>query len=150
MKILIVSDSHKEKGFLDFLKKHSKDQIICLGDYCIEDDILMNLGVLFVNGNCDRSFNVLESKIIIEDKHIFFTHGHKYGVKFGFDRLFYAAAQNNSHFCLFGHTHQRCFLREEGIIFINPGAFCDGQYATLEDNRVTFYQGKKIYKIINF
>ena len=36
---------------------------------------------------------------------IFFTHGHKWGVKYSTDRLFYKAKEIGAQIALFGHTH---------------------------------------------
>ena len=73
---------------------------------------------------------------------ILLTHGHYEHVKFGLERLKLKAKLNEADICIFGHTHERYMMVDQGILFINPGSLGDyhRSYAIYENEQVTFYQ----------
>lgn len=146
MKLIIVSDSHKNQDFLPFLDKHHKHKIICLGDYCINDNELEKRNVIYVNGNCDKENDKIYSTYEYKDYKLFITHGHYYNAKYSLQALYYKTLEQSCNICLFGHTHNQTFIKENDIIFINPGSFNNDEYAIIEDNTITFYSGKQTKK----
>lgn len=167
MEILVLSDTHKStKPIRDLLEAVHKrvDAVIHLGD-CHEDilsfrDIYKNLKFYYVKGNCDFSGQDVpySGSVIISGKKIWFTHGHRYSVKFNSDRIIYAAMEQEASVCLFGHTHMPELFYHSGILFMNPGSMYlprDGRmpsYGVLEitDGQITprlvGIQADKIYK----
>ncbi|MGI6084357.1 MAG: metallophosphoesterase [Acetivibrionales bacterium] len=145
---LVISDTHGEL-------RHAKKMIeqypqinglIHLGDFYKDAYIIKakypELKIFTVPGNCDF-YNDLPTDIIleIEGKRILITHGHRYGVKNGIERLERKALQEGIDVVLFGHTH--CPLQEyrSDILFVNPGSigfprsFSAPTYALLEISR---------------
>ncbi len=129
MKIFVVSDTHgRIKNFIDTAKYLEKpDLIIHLGDY-VEDALKiekeMGIDTIVVKGNCDiYSPGFDEEKIIIlNDKIILITHGHKYNVKMDTLRLLYKGKEEGVDLILFGHTHYPQIEKQDGIMLMNPGS----------------------------
>ena len=143
MEILVFSDSHGRAGKIEEaikLQVKKPDAIIFLGDGLrdiqgIESD---GIPVLSVVGNCDVgsifSHDAAEERcVILGDKRVFFTHGHRYGVKNTLMPLLSEAASREADIVLFGHTHEGvegelCENNEYGIklekplYIMNPGS----------------------------
>jgi len=124
--ILVMSDTHGNrnavKQLLDAYQK-SIFAVIHLGDH--SSDIIKNSNVAFhvTSGNTDPFvLSYAERVIDIAGKKIFITHGHKYDVKDGLDRLVYKAIELGVDACLFGHSHQPIVFKQDGILFLNPGS----------------------------
>lgn len=129
MRILVFSDSHGDSHtLLDAVNKHpSAGLIIHLGDG--EYDLLPvsrrypEKVILAVRGNGDFASRLPCSGFdIVEDKRIFFTHGHLYHVKFGLSDFLFAARDNKADIALFGHTHEPESFYEDGLYVLNPGS----------------------------
>ena len=131
-RILVVSDSH---GKTDYIKKQIQniekfDLIIHLGD-CIRDGLLLEKGFSqynfeLIRGNCDAcTYGETEKVLDVCEKRIFITHGDKYGVKTGYDRIIYRGCELEADCVLFGHTHKAVCFKESGILILNPGAAKD-------------------------
>ena len=116
MDILVFSDSHGREGRIkEAIDRQIKkpDAIIFLGDGLrdignIEAD---GIPILSVSGNCDIgsmfSLGMPDQRcVILGDKKIFFTHGHRYGVKNTLIPLISEAAKCEADVLLFGHTHE--------------------------------------------
>ena len=85
-----------------------------------------------VAGNCDFfSFDSREEVIFVEKVKILLTHGDKYGVKNGLDRLSYYAEERSCQLALFGHTHQPFVGYVGRALMVNPGSLKEGRYAEL-------------------
>ena len=56
------------------------------------------------------------------NKKIMITHGHRYGVKYGLERLYFSALENEVDIVLFGHTHISLNEKYDNILFFNPGS----------------------------
>ena len=140
MKIIVISDSHGSTYNIKALFSMHKDAdyYIHLGDGC-EDFVRLcverNLPYLAVRGNCDVYSKLpLEESIQAEDKSIFITHGHLYGVKSSTERLMYAGVEREADIILFGHTHEglceyvdeECFGRP--FYLVNPGSIAQPMY----------------------
>ncbi|MEG1416909.1 MAG: metallophosphoesterase [Clostridium sp.] len=129
MRIGIVSDSHGDLYMLNRVMEclEDADIIIHLGDH-YEDIIKINekysKNIIYVAGNNDRLLeNGLEEKVItIEGTRMFLTHGHKYGVYYDLNKLFYRALELECSLVLFGHTHKQHYEEIENITFFNPGS----------------------------
>ena len=130
MRIIAFSDSHRYAQNVHklFEATHlTTDLYIFLGDG--END-LENIRYLYpdkkilcVAGNCD--FMSLEPGVNTAEvcgKKILFTHGNNHDVDNGISRLKSLAQQNGADVVLFGHTHHRECLYEDGVYYINPGS----------------------------
>jgi putative phosphoesterase len=128
MRIGVISDTHRHLYSVNQVIKmiQELDIVIHLGDN-VEDAEALEKGfkgkVVGVRGNCDfSSFVPVERIEVIESKRIFITHGHKYDVKYGLLKLKYRAKELGADIVLYGHTHEKSEIHEEGIWFINPGS----------------------------
>ncbi len=141
MKIIVMSDNH---GMLrnprKILETHrDAETVVHLGD---SQETIKDLMIEFpdfryiaVRGNCDFDFSLPDYEIFtIDGVRFFATHGHKYNVKFGLDRLMYAAEENGINVALYGHTHIAREEYEDGVYYVNPGAVSGymGSYALIE------------------
>ena len=129
--ILVLSDTHGvffpvRKALLQAGKV---DYIFHLGDYAGDTVFIKKITdakVAGVRGNCD--FNSAEKKeklIVINQKKIFLTHGHKYGVKYSLQRLRIRASEIGADVCLYGHTHIGAIDFMDSIFFMNPGSISE-------------------------
>jgi putative phosphoesterase len=98
MRILVASDTHRDFYSLQqaVLQQPKAEVVIHLGDG--EDDaeqikiLYPQKMILQVRGNCDwGSMLPAEGEITFEGKHIFYTHGHNYNVKYGMYTVVMAA-----------------------------------------------------------
>lgn len=129
MKIAVVSDTH---GSLDKVFKALKiiddlELIIHLGDHVKDAKKIrdkMGVETIYVRGNCDYFDSDTEEDkvIVVGGKKIFITHGHKYDVKSGINKIFYRGKELNADVILFGHSHISMILEYEEILILNPGS----------------------------
>lgn len=147
MKLLVLSDSHgKSIPMLYAAEKYGRnaDVIVHCGDATRgEADMLKekypDKTVVCVRGNCDweSSLNDVET-LNIGGKNMLVTHGHLFGVKYGLQRLYEKAVEENCELVFFGHTHNPTDETIGDIRMINPGS-CGGyagSCATVEiDNK---------------
>lgn len=127
MKILVTGDTHGDNRLiLECMLKERPDSIIHLGDYTKDAEILfkaLDIPIDIVRGNGDFEGNYsMEEVLKISGKKIFITHGHKYGVKQGIDKIYYKAMEVGADIALFGHTHVPLLLKESNIYIMNPGS----------------------------
>lgn len=135
-----MSDSHRAKGNLfDIVEKqiNTTDLFIFLGDGEDDfDDVLAlypNIRYERVSGNCDwYSTYPLYKTITAKGKKIFFSHGHPFHVKFGYEEIIKEAKTQGADICLFGHTHTQYTDYDKGFYVMNPGAVCDGKYGMID------------------
>ncbi|MCR4695409.1 MAG: metallophosphoesterase [Pseudobutyrivibrio sp.] len=127
MKILVVSDTHgKNQSLWDVIEEENPDRIFHLGDgQSLEEEIWMYTEAEcdIVCGNCDWG-NDLPSELTIPiGKHkILLTHGHYYGVNFGYEEIAQAAHELGCDIALYGHTHMPTIDYYEDLIIANPGS----------------------------
>lgn len=152
MKILVFSDSHgRGQSMLDAVSANSPDLVLHLGDGasdCGELNALFpSLTVRRVRGNCDIGVYEADSDEFVAGGFRFFmTHGHKYGAKYGPDRLLAEGFTRGADVVLYGHTHVRDYMEFEGIRLINPGSIgYDRNYGliTIENGQFK-YESKRI------
>ena len=128
MRIGVVSDTHRRvKETIENLKRESVDSIIHLGDYMKDARIIgdqLNINIIKVRGNCDIREIDGEDEIIktIKDKKILMTHGHRFNIKYTFDKLYYKAKELKVDLVLFGHTHKPYNEKIDDVLFFNPGS----------------------------
>jgi putative phosphoesterase len=127
---LVISDTHGSiYTARTVIEKYGQiDGLIHLGDHYKDAVILKetqfkDLDMYMVPGNCDFVADV-PSEIVLEaeDKRILLTHGHRFNVKNGLDRLEKYALRQNTDAVLFGHTHAPLQEIRSDIVFLNPGS----------------------------
>lgn len=129
MRILVISDSHRNSKIIDKIisSQPLAEHVFFLGDNTddIEDFIYIYPEKCFhiVSGNCDFSSHFKSTDtVILENKKILFTHGHTLGVKYTVENILDKAKEENCHIALYGHTHCSNTLYEDGIWIVNPGS----------------------------
>lgn len=140
MRIVVTSDSHRATGNLfEIIEKHLKDAdlFIHLGDGEHDtDDVLLlypQLPMERVAGNCDWYSELpLYKTISAGGRRIFFSHGHPFHVKMGYDEILQEAAAQHADICLFGHTHIPYTAYINGLHVMNPGAVMNGCYGMID------------------
>lgn len=133
MKLLIISDTHGDNtNAIRVIKTiNSKiNSIIHLGDYDEDAKIILhefpNIPIYYVAGNCDFASSTLKEQILtFNGTKILITHGHRYNVKWNYDRIFYLAKERGVQAVLFGHTHIATIEYKESIVLINPGSISE-------------------------
>ncbi len=151
MNILVLSDSHGKRGKIEeAIEKQIKkpDAIIFLGDG-LRDMMgaeTKEIPTYTVSGNCDMggifgdNSAPTEQNLIFGDKRIFFTHGHKYGVKSTLSPLLFEGRSRGADIILFGHTHiafERTLTEgneygiktKKPIYIMNPGSIGEYPYS---------------------
>ena len=129
MRILVMSDCHGSKRAVEtVLFRHSDiNTVFYLGDG-IEDffavaEFFKGKNYYAVSGNCDwNSLYPSLGEAVLEGVRIIYTHGHRYGVKYGNEKLYEAAVNTKAQLVLYGHTHKAEAVYSDGIYFVNPGA----------------------------
>ena len=129
MKIAVMSDTHGNvQRAVNVLKQRGKvNRLIHLGDHyrdAVEIGVGTRLHVDAVSGNTDRDFEpwAEREKILeLDGVRILITHGDRYKVKHGIDRLIEKAIEEDVQAVLFGHTHIAMKQRIGNILFLNPG-----------------------------
>ncbi|MCR4618046.1 MAG: metallophosphoesterase [Lachnospiraceae bacterium] len=127
MKVLIVSDTHrKNDNYFKVVDMHKPDMVVHCGDIEGSEYALLNAvscPVYMVCGNNDFfselpgevEFNVGKYKCMA-------THGHRYYVSMGTERLFAEARDRGLDVIMYGHTHKPEIKREGNIYVVNPGS----------------------------
>lgn len=135
MKVLVLSDTHgyiiNAKAVID--KNLDVDMVIHLGDYCRDaiqlNQMYPNIKFEFVYGNCDIGIESIlpEKTIEIEGKRIFITHGHRYSVKWDYNRILEKAESEMAEVVLFGHTHVSAIDNVDDFLIVNPGSISESR-----------------------
>ena len=129
MKVLVFSDSHRSlSGMYTAIDRHQPQQVIHLGDMISDAEEVAEhypkLPFCLVPGNCDGwMLSVpVKKQITLEGKSILLSHGHRWGVKSGYDMAIADARAVGADILLFGHTHvPLCKHMEDGLWMLNPG-----------------------------
>ena len=130
MKILIISDTHGDidKAVEILGSNNDIDLLIHLGDYFRDAqklaDLFPRLQVEYIYGNCDFMIGDTPAEKLLEfkGKRIFITHGHRYSVKWEYDKLVRKAEETDADLVLFGHTHVADLVEKERFTLLNPGS----------------------------
>ena len=116
MLIAVISDSHGNRISIDKVKKRisSADVLLFLGDG--EGDLReiteeFKGEVYAVRGNCDMRGLYPEERLIeLQGKKIFMCHGHRYGVKYGYNSILLQRKRSWSRYSFiwtFSYTYYR-------------------------------------------
>lgn len=128
MRILVISDSH---GKNDDVKQVIKqvgdiDMFIHLGDVERGVDYIRGLTDVethIISGNNDYALDLpATDSFMIADKKVFITHGHRFYVGSGVERLKEYAIDNGYDIVMFGHTHVPFIEVGEQVTILNPGS----------------------------
>nr|PZM89876.1 MAG: metallophosphoesterase [[Clostridium] cellulosi] len=129
MRIVVISDTHGNISNFEraIFQQPKADLFIHLGDHESDvDDIRLYLrgrNILSVSGNCDFGSQLPDvGETVVSGKRIFYTHGHRYHVKFGIDGVINEARRREADIVLFGHTHIPVATYEKGLYIMNPGS----------------------------
>jgi len=128
LEIIIVSDNHSEKSGLEKVLEHHADANYFLhcGDSNLQPKLDLIKPFITVKGNTDFWQEYQNDEIIelTTGEKIWMTHGHRFSVNSGTDKLVkYAEIMNPSPtIILYGHTHKVDVKMQNGILLINPGS----------------------------
>ena len=136
MKAAVFSDTHGCTALmLEAIRRSRPDVIIHLGDYVRDTEEIMRefpgVPLYFVSGNCDiGSTAPMRDTVPLGSVKAFICHGHEYNVKYGIDRLVYAAMEADCRIAMCGHTHEAMYETLGGVTVINPGTAGRGRAPT--------------------
>lgn len=164
MELLIFSDSHgNPHGMYRRLKENPNAIVVHLGDGVRDLDTaaLSHRTVYAVRGNCDLFEERPEEIVMSLEGHVvLMTHGHRYAVKQGLERLLAHAAEVGADLVLFGHTHraeERYFsegtvvgeqILSRGIYLCNPGSVGRGSGgAAASFGRLLLQRGNVLFSV---
>ncbi len=133
MKILVLSDTHGDTNKAEEAIRNNREVnlIIHLGDYFRDAQKLSamfpEIPMEYIYGNSDFMIEDVpaEKMLEIDGKRIFITHGHRYSVKWDYDKLYRKAEELNVDLLLFGHTHVADLIEKEKYCVLNPGSTSD-------------------------
>lgn len=140
MRILVISDSHgKNDDVKQVIKQVGQiDMMIHLGDIERGPDYIRELAGVechMVAGNNDYDIDLpATDEFMIGDKKVFITHGHRFYVGSGVDRLRQFAIENGYDIVMYGHTHVP-YIEQEEVTILNPGSL---SYPRQEGRKHTF------------
>lgn len=123
---LVMSDSHGDRQIVQDLKDYYQGKVVAIfhnGDSELDGRDPVWQGVHVVQGNCDWQGPYPATNIVeVADLRIAQTHGHLYGINFGFERLDLFAQEARADICLYGHLHVPDAWKNGTTLFINPGS----------------------------
>ena len=130
-RIAVVSDSHANFRYVGAMRARlgKIDWLLHAGDHFQDAErVARNLGVepscvRAVVGNCDYPHvQPAEQMIDMDGMRILMTHGHLFGVKDSYHRVYYRARELGARVAVFGHTHLPV-LKDDGLVLLlNPGS----------------------------
>lgn len=123
MKIIVMSDSHRNKETVKTVSALHADAIFHCGDseLTVDDPVLQ--GMHIVRGNCDMDQRFPRSLVVeVGNKRVLIVHGHEHDCKRTLMPLYYAAQEQQADIVLFGHSHLYGAEMKDGILFLNPGS----------------------------
>ncbi len=158
IKILAVADVHGDAADLRWILQNERgvNALFLLGDGLSDLDRAAAAAernghkpaypLYRVRGNCDVGApDPAEGLAPLGGVLFFYTHGHHYSVKSGYDALTETAQARGADVALFGHTHRRALVND-GLsrlpTLFNPGSLRDsGSYGviTVESGLCHFY-----------
>lgn len=145
MKVLIVSDNHRDEASLeDLIYIYEKE--IDLWLHCGDSEFGVDHSAwdkfVTVQGNMDWENNL--PKIVVEEcegTRFVVLHGHNHQVRRSLEPMAEVAKANDASIVFYGHTHVAKVDKQAGITFINPGSITQprgsstvGSYAIYEEN----------------
>lgn len=141
MKVMIVSDSHRQHGNLEqAIQREGKlDLMIHLGDaegneFYIEQ--IAGCPLEIISGNNDFFSDLEREKEITIGKYkVLLTHGHYYYVSLGPENILEEGRARGVDIVMFGHTHKPVLDIKDDIILLNPGSI---SYPRQEGKKPTY------------
>ena len=141
MKVLLLSDSH---GCMQRLKTVLQREADCSLVFFLGDGLrdleqvrgqFPQTGFICVNGNndwnADGQYDDFAYKFM-EGHTAIATHGHRVAVRYTLCDLAAKANAVRADLAFYGHTHRQAQETVDGVLCVNPGALCSGQYAVLD------------------
>ena len=127
MRVGVISDSHWDSQSLRkaLAAMGAVDLILHAGDMYEDAEYLSDISlypVEAVAGNCDSAGKPTEKVVTVAGQKVLLTHGHKYGVKLGLQKIGYLAEEKGVDAVVFGHTHVPCNLMLGNVLLFNPGS----------------------------
>ena len=141
MRILVISDSHgRNDDVTGVLRQVGHiDMLIHCGDVERGDDYIRSLvdcPVHMVSGNNDYDLDLPAVDIfMVGDYKVLLTHGHRFSVYRGVDRLKAYAQEQGADIVMFGHTHVPYIEIGEDMTILNPGSI---SYPRQKERKPTF------------
>ncbi len=141
MRVLLISDSHGAVRRMQATIEREADckTVFFLGDG-LSDLARIRAGFpdrtfIAVRGNNDweteyTSYDDFAYKYL-EGHTVIATHGHRVSVRSTLTDYLEKAQGVLTDIALYGHTHRQDQQTRSGVLFVNPGALCDGKYAVL-------------------
>lgn len=143
MKILVISDSHRNVAAITTVLKRCEgriDMCVFLGDGVDDAEYALSLFPrlprVIVRGNCDEfrfepsSDHPVETIFEADGTTFLCVHGHRHGVKNGTQSAAEYAAEKGASVLLYGHTHEKddsVVTTDRGEVrTINPGSIGRG------------------------
>lgn len=122
---VIMSDSHGDRAIVEEIKAKYQGKVRAIfhnGDSELDASDSLWEGIQVVKGNCD--WTAYPEKLVteIDGLTIAQTHGHLYGINYGWTRLDYWAEEVGADICLYGHLHVPAAEVRDHCLFINPGS----------------------------
>ena len=136
MKAAVFSDTHGMTALmLEAIRRSHPDAIIHLGDCVRDTDEIVRefpgIPLYNVQGNCDICADApMSDTVPLGSVKAFICHGHEFNVRYGLDRLVYAAMEADCRIAMFGHTHEAIYETLGGVTVINPGTAGKGRAPT--------------------
>ena len=142
MQVLLLSDSH---GCVRRMRQVLEQEADCKTVFFLGDGLsdlervrkkFCDRNFVAVRGNNDwdteyTSYDDFAYKYL-EGHTIIATHGHRVSVRTSLADYLKKAQGVMADLALFGHTHRKTAETRSGVLFVNPGALCDGSYAVLD------------------
>ena len=128
-KVLVISDTHGRITRAERLIRsleNAIDAVYFLGDYITDGEELSRmfprLAILSVAGNCDYGRKEAFKEVTVLGYHMYLCHGHRFGVKEGYEGLETFARKHKYDVVLCGHTHRPYVDDLEDLLVVNPGS----------------------------
>ncbi len=128
---VVISDTHGDVRAAErAMARFPLADVIHLGDHARDVVRLAarhpERRIIGVSGNCDFNADEMrfptERTLEVEGKRLLLTHGHRYGVKYGYEKLLERARSGGFDLVLFGHTHIAADFVRLGCHLVNPGS----------------------------
>ncbi|MBB1079853.1 metallophosphoesterase [Limosilactobacillus sp. STM2_1] len=137
MKILVVSDNHREEKILTKIIQQVGDKVDLLV-HCGDSELLPDREPMnrfkAVKGNNDYRLPYPTELMINQGtENVFVTHGHLQQVNFSLTPLMLTGEEKGASIICYGHTHQLGVAYDHKMLIVNPGSisFPRGEYAQI-------------------